>query len=289
MPPSSQTAESQVIAIQSINFRRNNKLEFDNWLFLPIVKVIAYSLQVREVLLEKFESKRKSVHVVEQLLDAIKSKSYRVGDKLPSELVIAEQTGVSRPSVREALGALRLVGILETRMGDGTYVKDVSWNKVDDSPYESQVLLLLESGEGNPFEALEARRTVEIDLVKYAAERRTSKNLRDLKLALDRIISSTEALDFSELLNADEEFHLVIGRAATNSVLERVLTFLLDVMKQSIWPRLKRELLVSSKQHLEETAHTHLAIYNTIKERDSEKAAKVMAQHFDEIEMLFRE
>ena len=74
-------------------------------------------------MLEKLESKKKSVYVVEQLLDAIDKGVYSLGDKLPSEQVIVEQTGVSRPSVREALGALRLVGVLETRMGDGTYVK----------------------------------------------------------------------------------------------------------------------------------------------------------------------
>ena len=61
-------------------------------------------------MLEKRESKKKSMHVVEKLLGATDKAVYEAGDKLPPEQVIAEQTGVSRPSVREALGALRFAG-----------------------------------------------------------------------------------------------------------------------------------------------------------------------------------
>lgn len=76
---------------------------------------------------ERLVSKKKSEHVVEQILEAIKSGRYGPGDKLPPEEEIAKLTGVSRPSVREALGALRLIGILETKVGDGTYVKNADW------------------------------------------------------------------------------------------------------------------------------------------------------------------
>ena len=68
----------------------------------------------------KLQHKKRSAHVVEEVLHAISTGLYTVGDKLPSEQEIAELTGVSRPSVREALGVLRFVGILETKVGDGT-------------------------------------------------------------------------------------------------------------------------------------------------------------------------
>jgi GntR family transcriptional repressor for pyruvate dehydrogenase complex len=218
-------------------------------------------------MLEKLESKKKSVHVVEQLLGAIDKGVYKVGDKLPSEQVITEQTGVSRPSVREALGALRLVGILETRMGDGTYVKSTRWNNLDGVLAESQILSILEKESGNPFEALEARRVLETNLIRYTAERRTSEDLQELEAALELITTAIEAKDYDGL---------------------QMLTFLLDVMEQSLWPRMKKELLVASDRHMEETRRSHQGIYEAIKERNNEKAVEIMERHFDEIERLFQ-
>jgi len=241
-----------------------------------------------EKMLEKLESKKKSVHVVEQLLGAIDKGVYKVGDKLPSEQVITEQTGVSRPSVREALGALRLVGVLETRMGDGTYVKSTGGSKKVALPVESQVISMLQDEKENPFEALEARRTLETNLIKHAVERRTSEDLQELEAALEQIITSIEAKDYDELLKADQDFHLAIGRAAKNSLLEQMLTFLLDVMEQSLWPRLKKEIMVGSEKHLDETRRSHQKIYKAIKEGNDKKAVEIMGQHFDEIERLFQ-
>jgi len=239
-------------------------------------------------MLEKLESKKKSVHVVEQLLGAIDKGVYKVGDKLPSEQVITEQTGVSRPSVREALGALRLVGILETRVGDGTYVNSTGYNKAAGLPVESQILSMLEEEKGNPFEALEARRTLETNLIKYTVERRTSDDLQELEAALELIITAIEAKDYDGLLKADRDFHLAIGKAAKNALFDQMLTFLLDVMEQSLWPRMKKELLVTSDRHMEETRRSHQGIYEAIKDSDKEKAGEIMERHFDEIERLFQ-
>lgn len=237
-------------------------------------------------MLEKLKSKKKSVYVVEQLLNAINKGVYTVGDKLPSEQVIVEQTGVSRPSVREALGALRFVGILQTRMGDGTYVKSTGWNSVNALAAESQILSMLEKERGNSFEALEARRTLETNLITYAVERRTLEDLQELEAALKRIIASIKTKDYDGLLEADRDFHLAIGKATKNSLLEQMLTFLLDVMEQGLWPRIKKELLQTSEGHLEETQRSHQGIYEAIKDSDREKAVEIVERHFDEIEKL---
>ena len=108
-------------------------------------------------MLEKLESKKKSIHVVEQLLQAIGEGEYKVGDKLSSEEKIARMTGVSRPPVRQALGSLALVGIVETRPGDGTYAKSATaYAHLN----QSQILAMLKPG-SNPFEALEVRRALD--------------------------------------------------------------------------------------------------------------------------------
>jgi GntR family transcriptional repressor for pyruvate dehydrogenase complex len=66
--------------------------------------------------------KKKSSFIADQILRMINSGRYNAGSKLPSERVITEQMGVSRPSLREAISALQIVGVLESRPGDGTYV-----------------------------------------------------------------------------------------------------------------------------------------------------------------------
>ena len=112
-------------------------------------------------------------------------------------------------------------------------------------------------------------------------------DLQELETALTRIIASIEVKDYDKLLKADRDFHLVIGKATTNSILEQMLTFLLDVMEQGLWPRMKKGLLAASKKHLAETRRSHQGIYEAIKERNNEKAVEVMETHFDEIERLF--
>ena len=67
--------------------------------------------------------KRSSI-IADFIVDQIRGNEYHAGMKLPSERTIAEQMGVSRPSVREAISALQIVGILDSRPGDGTYVSD---------------------------------------------------------------------------------------------------------------------------------------------------------------------
>ena len=71
----------------------------------------------------KVRTKKKSDCIAEQILTAIHGGIYQMGDKLPSEQEMAEKTGTSRASVREALSALRLAGIVESITGNGIYIR----------------------------------------------------------------------------------------------------------------------------------------------------------------------
>lgn len=235
----------------------------------------------------KLQQKKRSVHVVEEVLHAISTGSLKVGDKLPSEQEIAELTGVSRPSVREALGVLRFVGVLDTKVGNGTYVKFTSQGSGDGFSIESDILSILDQGE-NPFEALEARRVLETRLVKYAVERHTPRDLARMKDALNRIVVSSKENDYDSLLLADREFHEALGRATGNSLLEQMLHSLLEVMEKGLWPRLKIQWLTTEKDHLSETRRTHRELFEAFESRDVDKAVACMERHFDEIDRLFQ-
>lgn len=236
----------------------------------------------------KLRQKKRSSHVVEELLRAIKSRHYTVGDKLPSEQEIAEQTGVSRPSVREALSVLRFVGVLDTKVGDGTYVRAVPEESGEEELQEAKIRDILQETE-NPFEAMEARRALETNLVAYAAERRSDEDIVDLEKALGDIIACADRDDVDGLLRADKEFHLIVARACRNSLLEQMLTWLLELLEEGMWPHIKASLLLGSRRHLEETRRSHRGIFDSIVARDARTAVAQMQGHFDEIDRLVQE
>src|SRR4030042_2752670 len=97
--------------------------------------------------------KKKSSFIADQILGMINAGRYKVGSKLPSERTITEQMGVSRPSLREAISALQIVGILESRPGDGTYVS----NPVPTEDLMRRAVAVLEECD-SPFENMQARK-----------------------------------------------------------------------------------------------------------------------------------
>jgi len=105
--------------------------------------------------------------IVEQVLDLIKEGKLKPGDKLPPEQVLAENFGTSRPSVREALSALEILGITESRGGKGNFIKDTPRSPL----YEQEVMEL--EKEESPFEILEARKAVEIEIAELAGKKAT--------------------------------------------------------------------------------------------------------------------
>ncbi len=224
----------------------------------------------------------KSSLIVELIVEKIQAGEYEVGSKLPPERIIAEHLGVGRPSVREAICALQVVGLVESRPGDGTYIVNTDLQR------KSSAFLLIEESD-NPFEALEARRTIEADTVRLAAKRRSEEELQSLKLALDRIVESIAKEDYDLLLMADRDFHQIIAKVAKNTVLEKIVLFLVEVMAKELWTRVKKQALVTNTQdHLAETIQSHQDIFDAVKAKDHRKAVPVMGRHFDEIEHLFK-
>ena len=149
------------------------------------------------------------------------------------------------------------------------------------------ILSILDQDE-NPFEALEARRVLETSLVKYAVEHRTTQDLTKMKTALGRLVTSIDSGDYNSLLLADREFHVAIGEATKNSLLEQMLRSLLEIMGQGLWPRLKAQLLSVSKEHMMETRRTHGELFEAVHEQDTEAAVAWTERHFDEIDRLFQ-
>ncbi len=229
---------------------------------------------------QKIETKRKSVHVAEQIAEAIRQKAYQSGDRLPPERVIAEQMGVSRPSVREALSALQLVGVLETRPGDGTYV-------VKELDRRDAAISLLEEQE-SPVEALEARRVLERAIVQMAATRATRQGLDAMARAVDALRLATDRRDYEAFTAANGSFHLAIVSMAGNERLDRAARPLIDVMQQQLAQEMRRKEYTHDGAFFNAMFEVHVDVYNALKDGSAARATEAMDRHFDMIEASLR-
>src|SRR5690606_16746738 len=136
------------------------------------------------------------------------------GARMPSERALAEAFGVGRSAMREALKGLSLIGLVEVRQGDGTFLRNA------DSALLPEVIewgLLL--GAQRTLDLVEARQEIEVAIAGLAAKRRTERDLADLSAMLARMAGHPPIPDF---VDADVLFHLRLADAAGNQVLRDI-------------------------------------------------------------------
>lgn len=223
---------------------------------------------------EKVKTKRKHLFVAEQILSAIKQGMYEPNTKLPPERVLAEEMGVSRNSVREALSALQVLNIIESRAGDGTYVKKL----VKDINIESQILPILEKSE-SPFRIFEARSVFEMGVVELAIDTATDEDLARLEKVLDGMRDRAHAGDYDGYLTTNLNFHLSIASATKNPIIDNTMSFLWSTTSQ----RLLNEALKGYWQKkFTSSIEIHEHIFTAIKNRDKDLARQAVRRHYEE-------
>jgi len=223
----------------------------------------------------KVKTKKVYMKIVEQVRDLIKEGRLKPGDKLPPEQVLAEEFGTSRPSVREALSALEILGITESRGGKGNFIKD----NLNFPLYEQKFRELEE--EESPFELLEARKVVETEIVGLTAKKATEEEIAAIQESLDKMKSAVT--NISEIMEFDREFHINVARAAHNSLLFSMMIYLADLLKEKLWINLKEKswsIPGRPQKYFEE----HNEILNAIKNKDSKRARNRMYDHLAGVE-----
>ena len=226
---------------------------------------------------KKLEHKKKREYVASQIMEAIRSGEFKIGDKLPSEQAMAESIGVSRPSIREALGALRIVGIIETINGVGTVVKN---DKVDFLSEEGRAGLSSILGhEGNTFEVLEARKVLEPAVAVYAMDTMTEDNLSQLEGIFHRMVKAAKNKDFSEYHETNKRFHFLIASATQNSFLARSVNSLLHLFTESDFGAEMRRRYLTDSSYIVESIEVHRRILESLKKRDKSGLAKAFEDH----------
>lgn len=214
--------------------------------------------------------------VFDYLLEALETGAFREGDRLPGERELSEHLDVGRSSVREALSALTALGILNRRVGDGTYVqsRDV-W------------LLIRASGITHDGASLRAvfqlQRILEVGVAELAAQLITQEWLDRAEAAVAEMTDAALQEDIERYFEADRRFHLILSQATDNPLLEQVACQLMDHMNRPVWRAVKSYFMHFRKDYLERSLEDHRQLLSALKSQDRALARAVMEAHFDRI------
>lgn len=206
--------------------------------------------------------------VIQRLIEYIEEGKLQAGDALPSQYELAEQLGVSRPVLREAMQGLASVGQIEIRPGSGCYVGSSSRSEDPAALFE---VLTHEAA----LEALEARMLVEVELAGLAALRATAADFALMEAVLDRLRAAIER--GSETSEITAEFHHVFAAAGHNVYLQR-MSQLLDRARTAQFFRIEAALPDVKAGELE----SHRVLYEAIRSGDVEQARAAMREHLEE-------
>jgi GntR family transcriptional repressor for pyruvate dehydrogenase complex len=216
--------------------------------------------------------------VVEQIKMFIATGEIKAGDKLPSERDLAESLQVSRASVREALSALEMTGLLETRGGERTFAKEVNLDSV-----VTTLAWMVFMEKDLVLELLEVRKILETQAVALAAQRRDEDDIKEIRVILSQM---QDALTLGELGDAqDYQFHYALTKAAKNKILLRLMNAISDTMKQTLTA--SRIKLFESAGIPEHLLQEHRDICAAVETGDSEKARRLMLEHLEEVEKQY--
>lgn len=224
--------------------------------------------------------KNKRSSVADQILDVIRSGTYREGSKLPPERELARLMGVSRNSVREAISALQIAGFVNTKVGDGTYVARAASRQL------AQELCWL-SEEGISLLGIwQARNEIEQILLQEVLEKATKADIDGLKGILSDMEGALTEGSAPKFSLSDMSFHLCIADLSDNFRLVRAEQQLLSVTRQFY-----RALNCSESPrflgHIERSFAIHRAIVDAIGNRDTISAMRAMKDHFQELSNYF--
>jgi len=230
--------------------------------------------------------RRLSDDIVAQLETMILEGTLRAGERLPAERALAEQFGVSRPSLREAIQKLVAKGLLVSRQGGGNYVAESLG-----STFSDPLLQLLENKEDAQRDLLEFRHTLEGSCAYYAARRATEidrQRLTEAFEALQDCYARVGKVTRAEEGAADARFHLAIAEASHNAVLLHTIRGLFDLLKRNVVTNIGG-MYAQREETRDMLIGQHRALYEAIIEGRAEDARDLSNQHIDYVQEVLSE
>lgn len=217
-------------------------------------------------------TQRLYLQIANALAGLVKSGEVKVGERFAAERDLAAKFEVSRSTIREAMIALEVSGLVEIRSGSGIYAL---------SP--AQQLSKLQAAEDipGPFEVLEARIMLESEAAAVAAERISNQELHQLKQLLNSMKTAIDSGDIEEAERIDHAFHLLIVKATRNSALTPIYEWLWQIRESSA---------VSQQFHLKlrdkgstPRIQEHKQVLDALMRRDGEAAKKAIKHHLTQV------
>ncbi|MCE7761802.1 MULTISPECIES: FadR/GntR family transcriptional regulator [Pseudomonas] len=203
--------------------------------------------------------------VVEKLRQALARGQWRTGDMLPGQRELAEQLGISRPSLREAVTVLETLGLVRSLPGKGVLVLDA--DAVTQEPGMDT------SAAASLADVLELRYTLEPFIVGLVAQSANSQDVGQLRLTLMDMREALEADDSEAGVKAYIAFHEALFTLTTNPIFQSVVQQTGNALKQSA------DMLRNSPEHLAARLKENEAVVRAIRERNSAQASAQMRQH----------
>ena len=209
-------------------------------------------------------SQRLYRQVVDKMLSMLEGAEYPPGSRLPPERELSERFHVSRPTIREAIIALEVMGRVGVKTGSGVYVLEQRNN------YAGHQMV-------SPFELTEARILFEGEAAALAASMISDEQIEELKAAFEEMVEENARGDL-ESQDGDRNFHAVISRATHNRVLIDTINNLWDIQERS--PEIQFAHTSVCKKDGQTRLDEHKAILDALVSREPNKARLAMRSHF---------
>ncbi|MBN1105968.1 MAG: FadR family transcriptional regulator [Deltaproteobacteria bacterium] len=217
----------------------------------------------------KVQKRRLTDQIVEKLVSMIAEGKFKPSDRLPPEPELMKRFHVGRSSVREAIGALSLIGLLTVDHGRGTVVSP----SLDEALSKSLGWVISTMGPDKVRELVEARVELEQSIVRLAVEKGTEQNIAEMRYHNERL--RTAKWGSKKLIQADLAFHTALAKASHNTILIRLASELRQPMRR--WMEQK----ASVDWGYENVFEQHDEILKGVEARDSQRAQLALREHLE--------
>ncbi len=231
----------------------------------------------------QLQQRRLSDEIVERVEGMILEGTLQPGERLPAERALAEEFGVSRPSLREAIQKMAARGLLVSRHGGGTFVADTLG-----SSFRDPLLELLEKHPEAQRDLIEFRHTLEGSCAYFAALRATEPDRERLSAAFDRLTecyAREGKVSRAEEGTADAHFHLAIAEASHNAVLLHTIRSLFELLKRNVVTNIGG-MYPQSSEVRGTLMGQHADLYRAIMEGRADDARKCASDHLHYVQQV---
>jgi GntR family transcriptional repressor for pyruvate dehydrogenase complex len=229
---------------------------------------------------QKVAPEKLSHSVVRQIEELILRGILRPGERLPSERDLADKLGVSRPSLREAIGELAAAGLLVSRAGSGVFVAEVLG-----SAFSPALVRLFASHEEAVFDYIAFRRDMEGLAAERAARLGSETDLRVIEAIFRKMEAAHQKRDPSDEAQLDAAFHMAIIEASHNVIMLHMLRSMFDLLQEGVF--YNRQIMFRNRMTREQLLDQHRAMNEAVQARDPVAARAAVEAHLTYVEQAF--